>query len=772
MKKHSLYRWIILILCLVIINPQGIIIKLPAALAATSGTVTATSLNVRSGPGISYDKVMVNGSYAYLKKGEKLSILSEKSGWYKISFTFSGKKVKGYVMDDYVKAAKSTAPAPTPPPADSKSKNEADFTIPGTITATNLNVRQKPGITSKKIASIPKNQKVTILRESIQKSKKWYHIRYKRSGKTKTGYVMSDYVKLTLSKSVKAAVNSKERVKLKTGAGDKYKFLVYKISKKTVTLKNKKALTITKEVTDSKGKKWFKVSFTVSQVKYSGYIPAVQVLFTAETSAATPTPTVTPTPTAAPPEPTEPPIPTETPEPTETPTPTETPEPTEPPVPTEAPTPADILTDEEFELSLESEGFPESYKPYLMELHQMYPAWVFEAFHTGLDWDTVIESESTLGVNLISNGKGVEWKSLEPGAYNWSTDGFIPFDGSTWVTPSKQALEYYIDPRNFLTEKSIFQFELLTYKEEYQDVTGVEGILYNTPLYNFAYSYEDDTGCEVEHTYSQTFIDAAQYSGVSPYHLASRAKQEVVTGATTLSTSVSGTVSGLEGLYNFYNIGAYHSTAPGGAVANGLKYAQNGTTDQTRNALYLIPWDNPYDSILGGAYIIGSNYIKRGQDTIYLQKFNMTTASTFAHQYMANIEAPNAEAVKTYTAYSLVADNPIVFSIPVYENMPEEVSPLPEAVYNPNNWLKTLKVDGYNLTPTFDLTKDQTYSLIVEPEVDEINITAAAVSKKASVYGTGWIPLEEGENTIIITVMAENGDIRDYLIDVVKEPEE
>ena len=114
-------------------------------------------------------------------------------------------------------------------------------------------------------------------------------------------------------------------------------------------------------------------------------------------------------------------------------------------------------------------------------------------------------------------------------------------------------------------------------------------------------------------------------------------------GTDSLSNSVSGTVSGFEGLYNFYNIGAYHSTVAGGAIANGLKYAMNGSTNAALNESMLIPWTDPYRAILGGAYYIGYSYINRGQNTIYLQKFNMTPTSTYSHQYMANVEAPYSE---------------------------------------------------------------------------------------------------------------------------------
>jgi len=137
---------------------------------------------------------------------------------------------------------------------------------------------------------------------------------------------------------------------------------------------------------------------------------------------------------------------------------------------------------------------------------------------------------------------------------------------------------------------------------------------------------------------------------------------------------------------------------------------------------------------------------------------------------MANIEAPNAEAAKTYTAYSgMLSSAPIVFSIPVYHNMPNLAVPAPSKAYNPNNWLKTLSIDGYSLTPTFDLTKDQTYSVIVPNSVGSLNITATAVSTKASVMGTGTIAVAEGNNVINIYVTAENGDIRTYQISVFKE---
>ena len=455
-----------------------------------------------------------------------------------------------------------------------------------------------------------------------------------------------------------------------------------------------------------------------------------------------------------------------------------------PPTPTVQPDPGiDIWGDEndtpevsaDFELNLVLQQFPESYKPYLRALHVQHPNWVFKSYQTNLYWDIAIEEENIPGKNLIPNSSGIAWKSLEEGAYNWKTDSFIVYDGSTWVTASKAALEYYMDPRNFLDEKSVFQFEVLNYEPSYQNEDGVENILKYTPLYRTTYVYEDASGQKQTISYAETFIKAAEYSGVSPYHLATRVKQEVVTGTSTVSNSVTGTVSGFEGLYNFYNIGAYHSTQAGGAIANGLKYAKYGSsTNDELNDASLIPWDNRYSAIVGGAYIIGSSYINRGQNTIYLQKFNMTPYYTYSHQYMANVAAPSSEGKKTAQAYTQATDSPIVFSIPVYLNMPEQACPEPTTAYNPNNYLSKLSVkavDGteYALTPSFNGASVTEYSVFVSNGTEVVNISTTTVSKKALVFGDGYQTLAVGMNTLTVAVVAEDGSKREYVLYVVRE---
>ena len=112
--------------------------------------------------------------------------------------------------------------------------------------------------------------------------------------------------------------------------------------------------------------------------------------------------------------------------------------------------------------------------------------------------------------------------------------------------------------------------------------------------------------------------------------------------------------------------------------------------------------------------------------------------------------------------------------IPVYENMPETPCPVPEKAYNPNNWLKSLKLydingDTLELTPSFSVTKEQEYNLIVNYETEYIKVGAKTVSSLATVLGDGYIYPKVGENRLIIPVKAENGDVRQYVVNIVRE---
>ncbi len=441
------------------------------------------------------------------------------------------------------------------------------------------------------------------------------------------------------------------------------------------------------------------------------------------------------------------------------------------------PTPIPDLSDyteDQFYDYLKDQGFTESYITILTELHEKYPNWVFEAYNTGLDWATVIEKESKVGVNLIPNTSISSMLSTADGAYDWLTDKYTVYDSPYWVTASEDAVAYYMDPRNWLNSSSIFMFETLNYKSKYQTLEQVEKMLKGTPFYETTFTYTDSDGKKKSMTYAEAFIAAAEYADISPYHLVTRVKQEVLTSNGTVSNSVTGTVSGYTGLYNFYNIGAYHSTVTGGAIINGLKYAKNGSANNDAyNDASLIPWTDPYRAIVGGAYIIAQQYIARGQDTIYLQKFNVTDINTYSHQYMANVVAPYSEGTKLANGYSDI-NTTIVFKIPVYYNMPDSPAAKPTVKGNPNNMLKSLNVydiygNSVTLTPTFDALDVTDYYLTTTSANSVLQIVAEAVNEKATVTGTGMIAVGTNADVYEIKVTAENGDIRTYRIHTSKQ---
>ena len=331
------------------------------------------------------------------------------------------------------------------------------------------------------------------------------------------------------------------------------------------------------------------------------------------------------------------------------------------------------------------ENFPESYQPYLEELKKNHPNWTFTALYTNLDWDYVIQNENIFGKNLVPKSYNDRWKNTKPGEYNVEVD-------AGWVDCSKQALLYTMDPRNFLNEVRIFQFEELSFNSSSNSVDGIEKILYGTEFYNQIVSYLTSSGSTVtmNKKYSDLIYNAGIQSKVSSYHLASRIKQEV--GPFLSHSSISGKVTGYEGLYNFYNIGATSSSEPMGAIINGLKYARDGKgASEATKTKYLIPWNTKERAITGGGIFIGSSYINIGQNTIYLQKFHVhdtNNGELFWHQYMTNVLAPYSESNIIYKGYanSNLLDLNINFVIPVYNHMPEiqEESP----AINPSDYVE------------------------------------------------------------------------------------
>lgn len=290
------------------------------------------------------------------------------------------------------------------------------------------------------------------------------------------------------------------------------------------------------------------------------------------------------------------------------------------------------------------EQFPESYRAALLALKQKHPNWIFAKMNTNLDWDTVI-------YNQLQNGRSLVYKTSP----DWMKNGL--YDTGTWYYATEAAVERYMDPRNALTEAAIFQFEQLTYNEEYHTLKAVEDFLEGT----FMKKSANAPGTNMSYAYIFYMVGKEEGREVSPFHLAARVLQEQGQGTSAL---ISGTYPGYEGYYNHFNIGATGTTDKQ-VIENGLSFAKSKN------------WYNAYYSILGGSDFISANYIKRGQDTLYLQKYNVNPNGYYAlytHQYMQNIAAPTSEASSIQKLYASAGalDSPFVFKIPVYNNMPSE----------------------------------------------------------------------------------------------------
>lgn len=327
------------------------------------------------------------------------------------------------------------------------------------------------------------------------------------------------------------------------------------------------------------------------------------------------------------------------------------------------------------------------------ELKAAHPNWTFTILYTGLDWNEVLENETIKkhGKNLTSNTSNgwlcSECKSpYEPG----------------WYCPSQAAVSYYLDARNWINEDYIFAFQALTYDKNLQSIEGVQKILQGTFMDVSTISYTDTEGNkqEINKSYAQIIMEAAEETGVNPYHLASRIRQEqgvsgksgLINGTFTYTDSDTGEKYDYTGYYNYFNISATGSTTAR-IIINGLKYASS----DRRNP----KWTTPELSIKGGAKFIANEYISNYQDCMYLQKYCIDTESSslYNHQYMANVSAAYSEGNSMKKGYEAVEklNDPHNFIIPVYENMPQEACKRPTndmttVVQNVKSTASTLRI--------------------------------------------------------------------------------
>ena len=400
------------------------------------------------------------------------------------------------------------------------------------------------------------------------------------------------------------------------------------------------------------------------------------------------------------------------------------------------------MTEEEYDAYLNSQKFPESYKVKLKELHKKHPNWVFVGISARDTWANVLKNENVSGRSLYQSTSSSTQGYLHTGDgyYNWYTDKFDAKDGSTWYQANSQTVQYYMDPRNFLNDDGIFMFEDLNFYSSYQTSNAVQAIL-NTDFYKDLIQY---------------YMEAAATYNVSPIYLAALSRQEVGLSSGYATSGNAGSYCGttsVNGHYNFYNIQATAGKKP---ACNGLNYAvQKG-------------WNTKQKAIVGGASWIVSGYINAGQNTPYFQKWNTSKNATkpYYHQYMANIRAVSSSATTTKNSYNSmgILEYPFVFQIPIYNGIPETTS-LPQTG-NPNNWLKTLKVNNTSVT-NFDAAETK-YTVNVPAGTKSVSIAATTINSNAKTHGTGTISLTENTTKADIVVTAQNGNVRTYTITIIR----
>ena len=486
-------------------------------------------------------------------------------------------------------------------------------------------------------------------------------------------------------------------------------------------------------------------------------------------------------------------------------------------------------TDNEFEKEMTKQGFPESYKSKLRQIHSEYPKWVFKAMHTDMTWEEAIKNESIVGRNLVTRESISSWKSIETGSYDWANSTWATFDGSKWMAASEGIIRYYMDPRNFLDSSNVFQFLQQNYDSSTQVASGVEtlvkstfmesrstgnvstiettstasqvakgkkGVAVNAPgiQLGLAPKYVKDANIEfkspagitmeptpaaVEDTQPAAQSDntsSANSSGEEKTYVdmimsaavQSNVNPYVLASMLIQEQGVKGTSGLISGTTSPYE-GHYNFFNIQAYHSGNQTATQRGLWWASQSGSYLRPWNSREKAIIGGAMYYGEKYVHAGQNTFYLKKFNVQGSDPYKHQYMTYVEAAASEGIKLSRAYTAeMKAVKLEFFIPVYKEMPNEIAKKPEGDGSPNNKLASLSVEGYNISPSFN-ADTSTYDLIVDSSVSSVKVNAGSVDSKASVSGTGTINLSQANTQVSIEVRAENGTTRKYVINIVKK---
>ena len=291
-------------------------------------------------------------------------------------------------------------------------------------------------------------------------------------------------------------------------------------------------------------------------------------------------------------------------------------------------------------IKLDTNKYP-GYKEQLDKLLELHPNWNFEFLYTGLNFSDAVAGEYEVrSANLVPTSYGGEWIS-----------GTTLYD-TGWYGASEKAIARFMDPRNFLNEIDVFQFQDVNdYLYGVCTLEGIQEQVNNSFLKDYA--TDIDTACRNEN--------------VNPYYIIARLFQE--NGRNPKNGTYK--MNGGDGkyYYNPFNIGA----------------TGNSTSEVYNNALARAKregWDTMVKALQGGIYFCKKNWLENYQNTLYQNKFDIDSTngtSLYSHQYMQNLFGAYNEAKSLRGMYNKTGkiDSEFTFIIPLYENMPKELSPEP-----------------------------------------------------------------------------------------------
>ena len=600
-------------------------------------------LNVRSGPGTGYEAIASLPDGAAVKVNLQVK-KTDGSLWYRYKYNSSK---SGYISADYVELTNIVS--------------ESEFLRKGTVKSTRLIVRDGPGSVNNKIGVLKKAANIYITEKvKVISGITWYGFTYKGQ----TAYVNGNYVTLTnivSEKNIERRGTVTATVNVRSGPHKSYKKLDQFEKGKTVT--------VIQEIKKTDGAVWYKFKCSSTQNGYihSGYLDVTDdVTFKLGTVVTDqgvslnvrsgPGTGYSKTGSLA-----------------------------SGSIVTvldskkasngkvwykfqyssskagwicsDYVTVKEVTSSIEFEEYMDEQGFPESYKPGLRALKAEHPKWVFKAYNVGCSWAEAVDAENRKpGTNVVSSSSPKSYRSKDKDCYNSKTGVWSRYDGG-WYSAHTDVIKYYMDPRNFMNENGIYQFLTHKYDSDTQNAETVNAVVAGT----FMETRKPGNGWS---SFAALINAAGKNSDVNPNVLAAMIIQEQGTKGT--SGSISGTVKGYKGYYNFLNVGAW-TTSSMSAVERGLWYAkQQG-------------WNTEYRSILGGGKIYAENYVERNQYTFYTKKFNVMngTDKIATHQYMTNVQGAYGEGYQLKKAFPDNYNKALTFIIPVYNNMPSSPCDLP-----------------------------------------------------------------------------------------------